>query len=70
MTRGHHMRLRREHEGRAWLAWHVAALPKMKKFPKLSDLLGNAPKRRAQTAGEIEAALRSWHNSMQKGRKP
>lgn len=25
----------------AWLAWHTAALPMMKKFPRLDELMGN-----------------------------
>ena len=32
------MRLEREHNERAWQAWITAALPSMKKFPKLGDL--------------------------------
>lgn len=39
----------REQQGRAWLAWHTAALPNMKRFPRLTDLLGPAkpsPRRR------------------------
>ena len=30
--------LDREHNEFAWLAWHIAALPRMKVFPKLKDL--------------------------------
>jgi len=29
-----------EQEQRAWLAWHMAALPMMKKFPKYQDFVG------------------------------
>jgi hypothetical protein len=33
-------RLIREHNGRAWLAWHIAALSRVdpKKFPKITKL--------------------------------
>lgn len=34
-----HAVLRREHNDRAWLAWHVAALGRVKKMPKLDRLL-------------------------------
>lgn len=30
---------RREHNERAWLAWHTAGLPRMKKFPDLKKML-------------------------------
>ena len=30
--------LRREHNERAWLAWHTAGLPRVKKFPALKKL--------------------------------
>jgi len=49
-----------EHEGRAWLAWHAAAIPMMKHPPKRpADLL---PKRRreAQTAQQMRSALLAW----------
>lgn len=35
----HGQRLRREHNDRMSLAWHIAAMPKMKKFPALKKLL-------------------------------
>lgn len=37
-TDGAKMRLEREHNERAWQAWMTAALPGMKKFPKLAEL--------------------------------
>lgn len=47
-----------DQQARAWLAWHVAALPKMKRFPGLSDLLGIKRKAKLQTPDEIEAGLK------------
>lgn len=32
-------RLSREQNERAWLAWHIAALGRVKKLPKLKDLM-------------------------------
>lgn len=29
----------REHNSRAWLAWHIAAMQKMKKLPPLTKLI-------------------------------
>lgn len=42
-------RLEREHNDRAWLAWHVAALTRVKKMPKLQSLTVKRRRRRPQT---------------------
>lgn len=55
---GARIRLKREQEERAWLAWHIAALPLSKKFPKLEDMLGR--KRRRKSPEQMEAELRGW----------
>lgn len=57
---GVRMRLEREHQGRAWLAWHTAAMPQMKKFPALDKLMGVKRETRRQTVSEIEAVLMAW----------
>lgn len=49
---------------RAWLAWHAAALPRARKFPSLDDMLGRKKTPRRQTADEIQAALRAWHERL------
>lgn len=52
--------LAREHNERAWLAWHTAVLQRIdpKKFPKLEKLLhqGHKPKRAQTPAEMIEVA--------------
>lgn len=54
-------RLKREHNDRAWLAWHVAALGRLKKLPKLKDMMhGEKPRGRKMTPEQLEAATRSW----------
>lgn len=52
-------RLAREHDDRAWLAWHTAALPLSKKFPELKQLQvrREAPRKTWQ---EQLAAVRGW----------
>ena len=50
--------MEREHHGRAWLAWHVAALPRLKKFPTLESLLGLKRKVRAQSPDELDANIK------------
>lgn len=48
----HKLRIEREHRARAWLAWHTAAIARMKHLPKLEDLAGRTrtrPRRAAQT---------------------
>jgi len=51
--------LRREHNERAWLAYHTAYLPRAKKPPKLSKLQVREQPRR-QTPHEMLAAARQW----------
>jgi hypothetical protein len=50
---------RREHNQRAWLAWHVAALHRAKKLPTLKSMLAR-DKPRAQSWQEQSNILASW----------
>jgi hypothetical protein len=36
----------RDHNDRAWLAWHIAALPLQKRFPALKSLFIDEPQHR------------------------
>ena len=57
-----------EHDGRAWLAWHIAALPYVKPFPDLSALLSSAPAKAApaaQTPEEQLAIALAWTAALQ-----
>lgn len=49
-------RLALEQRGRAWLAWHVAALPRTKRFPDLADLMPST----GQSAADIRATIAMW----------
>jgi hypothetical protein len=42
------------------LAWHVAALPRLKKFPALDKLMGVKRMARRQTVSEMEAIFAAW----------
>jgi len=53
-------RLKQEQQGRAWLAWHTAALPRLKKFPTLESLTGSKRQARRQTASEMDAIFKAW----------
>lgn len=53
-------RLEREHQGRAWQAWHTAVLPRLKKFPTLESLMGVKRKATRQTVSEMDAIFRAW----------
>lgn len=53
-------RLEREQQGRAWQAWHTAALPRLKTFPTLDNLMGVKRKARRQTVSEMEAIFAAW----------
>lgn len=48
----------REQEERAWLAWHIAALPRAKMFPRLEKLMPKRQKK-AQPLKEMRAAFYS-----------
>ena len=55
------LKAQREHNARAWLAWHVAALTRAKKFPRLDTLLAKtktAPRR--QTWEEQMVIMQAW----------
>ncbi|WP_315920442.1 hypothetical protein [Mesorhizobium sp. SP-1A] len=55
-------RVRRGQNDRAWLAWHVEALARSKKLPKLKDMMHDAPQKRArrQTVEEQIAIAHRW----------
>lgn len=55
-------RLKREHNDRASLAWHIEALARSKKLPKLKDLMHDAPKKskQRQTVEEQIAIAHRW----------
>lgn len=56
---------RREHNQRAWLAWHTAALQRSKKLPTLRSMLAR-DKPRAQSWQEQSAMMQTWsiaHNA-------
>jgi len=53
--KGHSRRQEREHDARAWLAWHTVRLSHVdpRKFPKLETLLYRHRARRRQTPDEM-----------------
>lgn len=53
------LRREREHNERAWLAWHIVALDRTKKLPKLETLLISGKQARPQTPEEHELALKA-----------
>lgn len=59
-------RLKREHNDRAWLAWHGAALGRIKKFPKLDTLLikGDRKPKRGKTIEEMISIAHAWTASV------
>jgi hypothetical protein len=52
--------IEREQQGRAWLAWHVAVLPRQTKFPSLERLMGVKRTAKNQTVSEMEAIFAAW----------
>jgi hypothetical protein len=52
--------IEREQQGRAWMAWHVAALPRLKNFPTLERLMGVKRTAKGQTVSEMEAIFAAW----------
>lgn len=58
----------REYNDRAWLAWHTAALPNMKRMPSLRDLLHKEKPLRRQTWEEQLAIARQWNAKVNRKR--
>lgn len=57
--RGAMRRRDREMDERMWLAWHIVALDRTNKLPKLQDLLSKAPaEKRRQSGEEMLAAMK------------
>ncbi len=51
------------------LAWHIEALARTKKMPKLETMLSSSkktPGAKTMTADQIEAVTRSWLSSRQR----
>ena len=59
VVKGYSERLRNEHDGRAWLAWHVAAFERSKRLPALKSVL-SAKKLKRQSSTQIKGALDAW----------
>lgn len=57
---GVNMRLVREHNERMSLAWHVAALQRAKRMPKLKTLFAKAAERKTQTWQQQMAVMDMW----------
>jgi len=53
-------RIASEQQGRAWQAWHTAALPRLKTFPTLESLMGMKRQAQRQTVSEMEAIFKAW----------
>lgn len=61
----HTERAERAHNERAWLAWHIALLGRVKKVPPLSKLLHRkGAKRTQQTPAQMLAIARMWTAAM------
>jgi hypothetical protein len=54
---GRQRRITREHNDRAWLAWHVAALTRAKKLPDLVKLQINQRHRRPRQSWQEQFAI-------------
>lgn len=55
-TLSHIRLLEREHDERAWLAWHIAALPRERKFPRLKQLMSQRKKPKKPQSPDIQLA--------------
>lgn len=53
-------RIVREHNQRAWLAWHIAALQRAKRLPKLKTLLAKSASRSRLTWQQQMAVMDQW----------
>lgn len=61
ILKGAGARLSREHDANAWLAWHIEALARTKKLPKLEEMQSGKPqKRRRMTSAEMISMAHLW----------
>jgi len=61
ILKGARARMTREHDANVWLAWHIEALARTKKLPKLNDMQAGKPlKRRRMTAEEMVSMAHLW----------
>jgi len=61
ILKGANANLRRRHDEAAWLAWHIEALARAKKLPKLENMQSKAPQRsRRMSPGEMIAMAHLW----------
>jgi hypothetical protein len=54
----------RQHNERAWLAWHIGALVRaQKKYPRLDSMLVNTKPRqlRRVTSDQLYEQIKAWH---------
>lgn len=58
-------RIVREMNQNMHIAWHIAAFGRMKKMPKLSNLMMKPPARKRQTWQEQLAVMDAWMNAKQ-----
>jgi hypothetical protein len=59
-------RFEREHNGRVWLAWHIAALQRMKKLPNLKKMMVDNTRRPRQSWQQQLSVFSEWvahHNA-------
>lgn len=61
---GHRETIQREHNERAWLAWHIEALRRQKKLPKLEKML--IKERKRQTWQQQMQVMGMWAAVMKK----
>lgn len=52
----------------AWHAWHVEALARQKRLPKLHEFTGEKKKTRRQNVDEQVAIAMQWTAALTKGR--
>lgn len=65
MLDGNAERLKREHNQRAWTAWHTANMTGVKKMPRLQTLLiRDQPK--PQSIDQMRAVAQSWAAAFKK----
>jgi hypothetical protein len=51
--------IEREHNDRAWLAWHIAALQRTRRMPKLDELTHRRRMKRRQSSAEFWDIMRA-----------
>lgn len=58
--KGKAAQFRREHNERAWMVWHIVAMPRSKRLPPIRKLMVKDRDRRPQSSEQMLSIAKQW----------